>query len=151
MNIPITPPTPTRLTYGRSITALRNSCGRQAKVNHLYLAEAMLASYIRDTGDQLDPTSVVRWDADVRPVPIRIVDYYSTPAGAQKLSSDIRDSVLPEVITPEALADDLTALVEGDPSIHPRVAQRLLRYHPDREDGDLAAMLAEIVRYAMQR
>jgi len=135
--------------YGAVVSAIRSCIGRQARCNHQWLADILMASYQRDSGEMLSETSVGRWQTGARPVPMRIADYYATDSGRAAMRADITAHLIPVIIAPDTLMADIIQIMDQS-TVDPTVRRQLLLRHPDMEGGDLATVLVDVLVYAMQ-
>ena len=136
--------------YGAVIQTMRPSLDRIVCRNQDGLAEILLGSYLRATDNYGALSSASRWHSGARTVPLVIANYYSTAEGRAKMRTDIEEGVIPHIVAPDTLVADIIMLVSSGLVLDNTVQVRLLRHRPDGAEGDLAAMLADILCYAMQ-
>lgn len=136
-----------RLTLGSVVAIFRDQL-RLGRYRHQYdLIDTLFADYLCEHVDYvLYPAAVSAWLRDRRAVTAEIVGYYCQPHGERKLATIIATQILPHMPDRAVAVEQIIALVQSDPTIHPVTKGDLLAHR-----DDIPMLMACVLIYAMSR
>ena len=119
--------------------------------NQIEFAESLFASYLEETESYFDMGLVSKWLNGLAKPSSSIAQYYNDGTHRKELTITVEDVVLPCLSDSAMVAQNIYALLVGDPSISDSKKGELCKHFPCKDKAEEAAFLADILLFGMAR